>query len=203
MARALVRCERVRHPGAATVHREDAWNILVEYSREERTRKHGIAVEATMQAYARLLHEDVEKWGIIGLLHDFDWEIHPTEDLHPREGSKLLEARGVPADIRYAILCHAPFLGLEYSSKMDRAIFACDELSGFVTACALVKPNRSLSEVDPASVRKKMKDKAFARAVNREDLVRGASDLGVELDEHIRFVAEALKPVANQLGVNP
>ena len=185
------------------MHREEAWNILLEYSQEERTRKHGVAVEATMQAYAKLLHEDVEKWGIVGLLHDFDWEIHPTEELHPKEGSKLLEARGVPDDIRYAILCHAPFLGLEYTSKMDRAIFACDELSGFVTACALVKPNKSLSEVEPKSVRKKMKDKAFARAVNRDDLVKGAADLGVELDEHIRFVAEALKPVASQLGVNP
>lgn len=185
------------------MHREDAWNILVEHSREERTRKHGIAVEATMRAYAALLHEDVEKWGITGLLHDFDWEIHPTEDLHPREGSKLLAARGVPEDIRYAILCHAPFLGLEYTSKMDRAIFACDELSGFVTACALVKPDKSLSAVEPASVRKKMKDRAFARAVNRDDLVKGAADLGVELDEHIRFVAEALKPVAGELGINP
>lgn len=185
------------------MHRESAWEILLEYSQEERTRKHGIAVEATMQAYARELHEDVEKWGIVGLLHDFDWEIHPTADLHPKAGSVLLEARGVPEDIRYAILCHAPFLELEYTSKMDRAIFACDELSGFVTACALVKPNKSLSEVEPASVRKKMKDKAFARAVNRDDLVKGAADLGVELDDHIRFVAEALKPVATQLGVNP
>ena len=185
------------------MHRETAWDILVEYSREERTRKHGIAVEATMQAYARLLHEDEEKWGIVGLLHDFDWEIHPTADLHPQEGSKLLAARDVPEDIRYAILCHAPFLELEYTSKMDRAIFACDELSGFVTACALVKPDKSLSAVEPASVRKKMKDKAFARAVNRDDLIKGAADLGVELDEHIRFVAEALKPVAIQLGVNP
>ena len=102
--------------GGRGMHREDAWKILLEYSQEERTRKHGIAVEATMQAYAKLLHDDVEKWGIVGLLHDFDWEIHPTADLHPKEGSKLLEARGVPADIRYAILCHAPFLGLEYSS---------------------------------------------------------------------------------------
>lgn len=185
------------------MHREDAWNILLEYSREERTRKHGIAVEATMQAYAKLLHEDVEKWGITGLLHDFDWEIHPTEDLHPKEGSKLLEARGVPDDIRYAILCHAPFLGMEYTSRMDRAIFACDEISGFVIACALVKPDRSLSAIEPASVRKKMKDKAFARAVNRNDLIKGAAELGVELDEHIRFVAEALKPVADELGVNP
>ncbi len=184
------------------MHREDAWNILLEYSREERTRKHGIAVEAVMRAYAKLLHEDEEKWGITGLLHDFDWEIHPTEELHPKEGSKLLEARGVPADIRYAILCHAPFLGLEYTSQMDRAIFASDELSGFVTACALVKPAKSLSAVDPSSVRKKMKDRGFARAINRDDLLKGANDLGVELDEHIRFVAEALKPVASQLGVS-
>lgn len=185
------------------MHRDSAWDILVEYSREERTRKHGIAVEASMQAYARLFHEDEEKWGIVGLLHDFDWEIHPTEDLHPKAGSALLEARGVPDDIRYAILCHAPFLGLEYHSKMDRAIYACDELSGFVTACTLVRPDRSLSALEPASVRKKMKDKAFARAVRREDLVDGARDLGVELDEHIRFIAQALKPVAAELGVNP
>jgi len=145
----------------------------------------------------------VEKWGIVGLLHDFDWEIHPTEELHPKEGSKLLEARGVPEEIRYAILCHAPFLKLEYRQKMDRAIFACDELSGFVIACTLVKPERSLSTIEAASVRKKMKDKGFARAVNRDDLVQGAKDLGVELDEHILFVAESLKPVAHTLGINP
>lgn len=185
------------------MHRDNAWDILVEYSTEDRTRRHGIAVEAVMQAYAKLLHEDEEKWGITGLLHDFDWEIHQTEELHPKAGSALLEARGVPPDIRYAILCHAPFLKLEYTSKMDRAIYACDELSGFVTACALVKPDKSLSAIEPASVRKKMKDKAFARSVRREDLINGAADLGVELDEHIRFVAEALKPVAEQLGVNP
>ncbi len=185
------------------MHREEAWQILTEYAQEERTRKHGIAVEAVMQAYARLLHEDEETWGIVGLLHDFDWEIHPTEELHPMEGSKLLAARGVPEEIRYAILCHAPFLGLEYRSTMDRAIYACDELSGFVIACALVKPGKSFSEVDPASVRKKMKDRAFARSVRREDLVNGARDLGVELDEHIRFGTEALKPVAHKLGVNP
>jgi predicted hydrolase (HD superfamily) len=185
------------------MHRDDAWQILTEFAREERTRKHGLAVEAVMQAYGRLFREDEEKWGIVGLLHDFDWEIHPTEDLHPMEGSKLLAARGVPEDIRYAILCHAPFLGLEYRSTMDRAIYASDELSGFVIACALVKPDRSLSLVEPSSVRKKMKDKAFARSVRREDLVNGARDLGVELDEHIRFVREALKPVAHLLGVNP
>jgi len=185
------------------MHRDEAWKIMLEYAKEERTHKHGIAVEAVMQAYARELHEDEEKWGIVGLLHDFDWEIHPTEELHPRAGSELLAARGVPEDIRYAILCHAPFLKLEYTSAMDRAIYACDELSGFVTACSLVKPDKSLSAVTAKSVRKKMKDKAFARSVNREDLVQGAADLGVELDEHILFVAEALKPVAGQLGINP
>ena len=185
------------------MHRDDAWNIMLEYAKEERTHKHGIAVEAVMQAYARELHEDEEKWGIVGLLHDFDWEIHPTEELHPRAGSELLAARGVPEDIRYAILCHAPFLKLEYTSAMDRAIFASDELSGFVTACTLVKPNKSLSEITAKSVRKKMKDKAFARSVNRDDLLQGAADLGVDLDQHILFVAEALKPVAEQLGINP
>ncbi len=184
------------------MNRDDAWNILLEFSTEEKTRRHGIAVEAAMRAYARVLHEDEEKWAITGLLHDFDWEIHPTEDLHPLEGSKILLQRGVADDIRHAILCHAPFLGMEYTSKMDRAIYACDELSGFVTACALVKPEKSLSSLDCAGVRKKMKDKAFARAVSRHDLVQGAEDLGVELDQHILFVAEALKPVAAQLGLN-
>ncbi len=184
------------------MNRDDAWNILLEFSTEEKTRRHGIAVEAAMRAYARVLHEDEEKWAITGLLHDFDWEIHPTEDLHPLEGSKILLQRGVADDIRHAILCHAPFLGMEYTSKMDRAIYACDELSGFVTACALVKPEKSLSSLDSAGVRKKMKDKAFARAVSRHDLVQGAEDLGVELDQHILFVAEALKPVAAHLGLN-
>lgn len=185
------------------MHRDDAWKIMLEYASEERTHKHGISVEAVMQAYARELHEDEEKWGIVGLLHDFDWEIHPTEELHPKEGSKLLAARNVPEDIRYAILCHAPFLGMEYTSPMDRAIYACDELAGFVIACTLVKPDKSLSSITAKSVRKKMKDKSFARSVRREDLVQGAADLGVELDQHILFVAEALKPVAPQLGITP
>jgi putative nucleotidyltransferase with HDIG domain len=185
------------------MQREAAWAILDEFATEDKTLKHGISVEAVMRAYARLLHEDEEKWAIVGLLHDFDWEIHPTAGLHPMKGSELLAERGVPEDIRYAILCHAPFLGLEYKSQMDRAIYASDEIAGFVTACTLVKPDRSLSAIEPASVRKKMKDKAFARSVSRDDLVNGARDLGVELDEHIRFVAEALKSVANQIGVNP
>jgi predicted hydrolase (HD superfamily) len=185
------------------MNREDAWQILVEHTQEDRSRKHGLAVEAAMRAYARTFGGDEDTWGIVGLLHDFDWEIHPDAERHPLEGSKILEARGVPEEIRYAILCHAPFLGLEYRSAMDRAIFACDEMSGFVIACALVRPDRSVSAVEPASVRKKMKDKAFARAVNREELVQGAEVLGVDLDEHIRFVAQALSPVAAEIGVNP
>lgn len=185
------------------MQRDRAWEILREFAREERTRRHGIAVEAVMRACARRCGEDEEKWGIVGLLHDFDWEIHPTEELHPKEGSKLLAARGVPEDIRYAILCHAPFLGLDYTGDMDRAIYAADEMAGFVIACTLVRPDRSLASLKPSSVKKKMKDKAFARSVNRDDLRNGAADLGVDLDEHILFVAEALAPVADQLGVNP
>lgn len=185
------------------MNRDQAWAILQEFAKEERTVKHGLAVEAVMRAYARKLHEDEETWGIVGLLHDFDWEIHPTEELHPLEGSKLLAARGVPEEIRYAILCHAPFLGLKYRSAMDRAIYACDEMSGFITACTLVRPDRSLSGINPASVKKKMKSAAFARSVDRRDLINGAEHFGVDLDEHILFVADALKAVAHELGVNP
>ena len=185
------------------MHRDRAWEILTEFANEERTRKHGIAVEAVMRGYARARHEDEEAWGIVGLLHDFDWEIHPTEELHPLEGSKLLAERGVPEPIRYAILCHAPFLGLETKQDMDRAIYAADEMAGFMTACTLVRPDRSLSALKTSSVRKKMKDKAFARSVRREDLIEGAANFGVDLDEHIRFVADALVPVAAELGVNP
>lgn len=183
------------------MHRDRAWEILGEFAQEERTKKHGMAVEAVMQAYARKLREDEEKWGIVGLLHDFDWEIHKTEELHPLEGSKLLAERDVPEDIRYAILCHAPFLGLEYTNEMDKAIYASDEMSGFVIACTLVRPDKSLSSLKVSSVKKKMKQKGFARGVKREDLTESAEHFGVDLDEHILFVAEALKPIAEQLGV--
>ncbi|MDZ7729442.1 MAG: HAD family hydrolase [Dehalococcoidia bacterium] len=185
------------------MHRDDAWKILMEHASEERTWRHGIAVESVMRAYGRHFDQDEDRWGLVGLLHDFDWEIHTTEDLHPEEGSKILEQRGVAGDIRYAILCHAPYLGLPYTSDMDRAIFASDELAGFVMACAMVKPGKSLSLVTPETVRKKMKDKSFARSVSREDLRKGAEDLGVDFDDHVRFVAEALKPVAPELGIQP
>jgi len=183
------------------MNREDAWALLCEYTKNPGLRKHGLAVEAAMRAYARKYGEDEEKWAIVGLLHDFDYEIHPTLDQHPIEGSKILRDKGYPEDVIYAVLCHADHLELERKSLMDKAIYAVDELTGLVTAVALVKPGKSLAEVDAPSVRKKMKDKGFARSVNRDDIVRGAAALGVDLDEHVAFVIEAMKPVAGELGL--
>jgi len=154
-----------------------------------------------MRGYARKYGEDEEKWAIVGLLHDFDYEIHPTIDQHPQEGAKILRERGYPEDVIYAVLCHANHLELERKSPMDKAIYAVDELTGLITAVALVKPSKSLAEVDAPSVRRKMKDKAFARSVNRDDIVQGAAALGVDLDEHIAFVIEAMKPAAGELGL--
>jgi putative nucleotidyltransferase with HDIG domain len=181
--------------------REDAWALLCEYTKSPGLRKHGLAVEAAMRAYARKYGEDEEKWAIVGLLHDFDYEIHPTLDQHPQEGAKILRQRGYPEDVIYAVLCHADHLDLERKSLMDKAIYAVDELTGLITAVALVKPNKTLAEVDVPSVRKKMKDKAFARSVNRDDIVKGAAALGIDLDEHIAFVIEAMKPAAEELGL--
>ena len=183
------------------MNRQDAWALLCEYTKSPGLRKHGLAVEAAMRAYAREYGEDEEKWAIVGLLHDFDYEIHPTVDKHPMEGSKILREKGYPEDVIYAVLCHADHLELERKSHMDKAIYAVDELTGLITAVALVKPSKSLADVDAPSVRKKMKDKAFARSVNRDDIVRGAASLGVDLDEHIAFVIEAMKPVAAELGL--
>ena len=183
------------------MNREDAWALLCEYTKNPGLRKHGLAVEAAMRAYARKYGEDEEKWAIVGLLHDFDYEVHPTLDQHPIEGSKILREKGYPEDVIYAVLCHADHLELERKSPMDKAIYAVDELTGLITAVALVKPSKSLGEVDAPSVRKKMKDKAFARSVNRDDIVRGAAALGVDLDEHIAFVIEAMKPAAGELGL--
>jgi len=181
--------------------REDAWNILCEYTKTEPLRKHALAVEAAMRAYAGKFGGDEERWAMVGLLHDFDFEMHPNPEEHPVKGAQILRDRDVPEDIVYAVLCHADYLGLDRKTPMDRAIYAVDELTGFVTAVALVRPNKSLAEVDVAAIRKKMKDKGFARAINREDITKGADQLGVELDEHIAFVIESLKPVAPQLGI--
>ncbi len=181
--------------------REQALALLHEYTKTDQLRRHGLSVEAVMRAAARKHGGDEETWGIVGLLHDFDYETFP--DQHPMAGKPILEERGYPEEVIYAIQCHADFTGYERRSTMDKMIFAVDELTGFIIACTLVKPTKSLSEVDPRSVRKKLKDKAFARAVLREDIYNGAEQLGVDLDEHIAFVVDALKPVADQIGLNP
>ena len=181
--------------------RQAAWELLCEYTKTEPLRKHALAVEAAMRAYARKFGGDEEQWAIVGLLHDFDYEAHPNPDEHPLKGAEIMRGRGWPEEIIYAVMCHADYLGLERKTPMDRAIYAVDELTGLIIAVALVRPNKSILEVDVKAVRKKMKDKGFARAVNRDDIVHGAGQLGVELDEHIAFVIEALRPVATELGI--
>jgi putative nucleotidyltransferase with HDIG domain len=184
-----------------TLDRSQAWGLLCEYTQSESLRKHMLAVEACMRAYARKFGEDENKWGITGLLHDFDYEKYPTSAEHPFVGNKILEERGYPEDVRRAILSHADYSGVKRESQMEKTLYACDEVSGFITASALVKPNKSLAEVEAKSVRKKMKDKAFARSVNRDDIINGAADLGVDLEEHIAFCIEAMKGIAGELGL--
>jgi putative nucleotidyltransferase with HDIG domain len=183
------------------INRESAWGLLTEYTPSESLRKHAMAVEACMRAYARKRGEDDEKWGITGLLHDFDYERWPSMEDHPFRGNEILTRVGYPEDIRRAILSHADYSGVKRETPMEKTLYACDELAGLITAAALVKPNKSLAEVDAKSIRKKMKDKAFARSVNREDIVNGAADLGVDLDEHIRFCIEAMRGIAQELGL--
>jgi putative nucleotidyltransferase with HDIG domain len=185
----------------STMERNEAWELLCEFTKTEQLRKHALAVEAAMKAYARKYGGDEVKWGIVGLLHDFDFEIHPGPDEHPVKGAEILRERGVPEDIVYAVLCHADYLGMDRKTPMDRAIYAVDELTGFITAVALVRPSKSIEEVEVTAVRKKMKDKGFARAVNRDDITKGAEIMEIDLDEHIAFVIESLKPVAGTLGI--
>ena len=183
------------------INRESAWSLLCEYTQSENLRKHMLAVEACMRAYARKFAGDEETWGITGLLHDFDYEKYPTPQEHPFVGNKVLEERGYPEEVRRAILSHADYSGVKRETPMEKALFACDELAGFITATALVKPGKSLAEVDAKSVRKKMKDKAFARSVSRDDIINGAAELGVDLDQHITFCIDAMKGIAGQLGL--
>ena len=183
------------------MNRDVAWSILIEFTKGDSLRKHARAVEASMRAYAAHLGEDPDSWGLAGMLHDFDYEMHPRAPQHPMKGAEILTARGVPADIVYAILAHADYSGMPRISLLDRALYACDELTGFVHACALVRPGKVVTGLEPASVRKKLKDKAFARTVNRDDVYRGATELGVELDAHIAFVIDALAGVAPELGL--
>ncbi len=160
-----------------------------------------LAVEACMAAYARKYGEDEEKWAVTALLHDFDWEVHPQAPDHPMKGEPILAERGVSEEIRRAILSHANYSGVPRESLLEKSLFACDELAGFLTACAYVKPGRSIAEVEVKSVRKKLKDKAFARAVNRDDVINGAAEMGLDLDEHIAFCIEAMKERAASLGL--
>jgi predicted hydrolase (HD superfamily) len=154
-----------------------------------------------MRAYAAKFGEDPDAWGIAGMLHDFDYEMHPYAPHHPMKGAEILRARGVPAPVVYAILAHADYSGMPRIARLDKVLYACDELSGFVHACALVRPGKVITGLEPASVRKKLKDKGFARTVNRDDVYRGAEELGVDLDEHIAFVVKALEGVAPMIGL--
>jgi len=186
--------------------REDAWSLLCEYTQSENLRKHALAVEACVRAYARKFGADEELWGVTALLHDFDYERwpnqahHPTEE-HPYEGSKILRERGYPEEMIRAILSHADYCGVPRQTALEHTLFACDELAGFLTACALVKPGKSIFEVDTDSVKRRLKDKAFARGVNRQDVIQGAEELGVPLEEHIAFCVEAMRGVADRLGL--
>jgi putative nucleotidyltransferase with HDIG domain len=186
--------------------RSDALALMHEYTASESLRAHMLSVEAAMRAYAERYGEDPERWGLAGLLHDFDYERFPnaehaaTEE-HPAEGVRLLRARGYPEDVLQAILGHASYTGVARETAMAKTLFAVDELTGLITATALVRPSRSLHDVEARSVRKKMKDKGFARGVSREDVTRGAEDLGVELEAHIEFVIGAMREVADSLGL--
>ena len=183
------------------ITRAEGWSILTEFTKGDGLRKHARAVEAVMRAYAGRFGEDAEAWGLAGMLHDFDYEMHPRAPHHPIKGAEILAARGVPPAIVYAILANADYSGMPRRALLDRALYACDELSGFVHACALVRPGRVIAGLPPASVRKKLKDKGFARTVNRDDVYRGAGELGVDLDAHIVFVVQALTGVAADIGL--
>jgi putative nucleotidyltransferase with HDIG domain len=188
--------------------RDAAWTLLCEYTQNENLRKHALAVEACVRAYARKVGADEELWGITALLHDFDYERWPNQehnpaDGHPSSGAKILRERGYSEEMLHAILAHADYTGTVRETPLDRTLFACDEMAGFLTACSLVKPGKTIFEVEADSVKRKMKDKAFARGVSREDLVKGAQELGLPLEEHIATCIAALRSVAPSLGLEP
>src|SRR6266702_5528665 len=181
--------------------RDGAWGLLTEFTQSESLRKHALANKAYMRAYAKKFGQDQDIWGIVGLIHDFDYEKYPTQEEHPYNGNEILNERGYSDEIRRAIMSHAEYTGVTRDTPMEKALFACDELAGFITATALVKPGKSLAEVEAKSVRKKMKDKAFARSVSRDDIVNGAKELGVELYEHIAFCIRAMNGIAGEVGL--
>ena len=186
--------------------REDAWSLLCEYTANENLRKHALAVEACVRAYALKTAADEHLWSLTALLHDFDYERWPNQEHHPSEGHPssgvpILRQAGYPEEMIHAILGHADYTGVTRESPLDHALFACDEMAGFLTACSLVKPGKTIFEVEPDSVKRKMKDKAFARGVSRDDLVLGAKELGVPIEEHIAFCVAAMSSVADVLGL--
>jgi putative nucleotidyltransferase with HDIG domain len=181
--------------------REDGWNLVCEYIQSESLRKHCLAVETAMRAYAVTFGEDPERWGLVGLIHDFDYELHPTLDQHPQDGVPILRERGFPEDVIQDALSHADHLALPRDTPIRKTIYAVDELTGFITAVALVRPSKAVADVSPSSVKKKMKDKAFARAVDREAMVEGAALLGIPFDEHVAFVINAMAGNAEALGL--
>lgn len=182
--------------------RQSAWNLLCEYTKSESLRKHALAVEACMRNYARKFGEDEETWGSTGLIHDFDYEMYPNAPDHPLKGSEILEEKGYPQAIRRAILGHASYTGVPRDTRLAQALFACDELAGFITACSLVRPDK-IQGLEPKSVIKRMKDKAFARSVSRDDIRLGAEELGIPLEEHIAFSIAAMRGIADSLGLAP
>lgn len=193
----------MRQAEVHTPTREEAWELVCASTGSEQLRRHMLSVEAAMRAYARRFGEDEERWAVVGLIHDWDYESGPTPDQHPRRGIEMLRQRGWPEDLLEDIASHADYLQVPRDRLLRKALYAVDELCGFIIACALVKPDRSLSSLDARSVRRKMKDKAFARGVHRDQLLAGAQELGVDFDEHVEFVRDALKPIAGQLGLNP
>lgn len=182
--------------------RDQALSIVREYVKNENLVRHMLAVEAAMAAYAKKYKEDEEKWRVVGLLHDFDWEIHPTLEAHPQKGSEILKERGVDEEIIRAILSHASHTGVTRESNMEKALFACDELTGLITTTALVRPSKKIADVEVKSIKKKWKDKAFAKGVNREEVEQGAKALGVDLwEEHVPTVLSAMQSIASNLGL--
>ena len=180
--------------------RDQAWETLTKYTQSEPLRRHALAVEAAVGGYAQKFGEDEELWRVTALLHDFDYEMHPTLDKHPQDGAPILREEGYPEEVVEGVLSHAEHLGLPRDTPLKKTLFACDELSGFIHACGLVRPD-GIDTLEPKSVRKKLKQPSFASGVNRDDVYKGAEELGVDLNEHIAFVTEALRPIAPELGL--
>lgn len=190
------------HDSEDWMNRQAAWELLCEYTKNENLRKHALAVEVCLRAYADKFGENAEDWGVVGLIHDFDYEMYPNAPDHPLKGSEILAQKGYPEESRRAILGHADYTGVPRDTRLAKALFACDELAGFITACSLVRPDR-IKSLEAKSVRKRMKDKAFARSVSREDIIKGAEELGIPLDEHIAFCIDAMRSIGETLGLVP